>query len=274
MVLEINQPRRNGHARRHLVNSMTKTPDPPSYQDRRKSQVAVIAIAVYRREFCDIVETSPFFFRICPQKQDNLDVTPAAERLRTAVLQVQWQMAIEQTEGSAPSASDWEVLVGLGQPRIRNAVEAAGVTGADVDDCIQDTWVEVLKSIENLHPASNGPGIACWLQTIARRTAVRFRRRQARFLYDCEALCAHQACQDPDQLDPANICIERETQRQLVHSIDLLRNDMGERTHLVVTRYLAGETNLTSLAKTLGISRGRLFHSWRTAMRFLHNDLV
>jgi DNA-directed RNA polymerase specialized sigma subunit len=103
---------------------------------------------------------------------------------------------------------------------------------------------------------------------------VRFRRRQSRFLYGCGAQYAHQACQDPEQLDPASICIERETQRQLVHSIDLLRTDMGERTHLVVTRYLAGETNLTSLAKTLGISRGRLFHSWRTAVRFLHNDLV
>lgn len=266
--------RRNGHARPQRDGSAAPAADLPVCGDRDPAQPAFVVVAVYERDLWGTVEAVPLCWQLGLVEQNAARTTPAAERLRAAVLQVQWARFVEQTEGAAPPPEGWQTLVELAEPSIRRVIAATGVTGDDVDDCVQETWVAVLQGIEKLHPASSGTGIAAWLRTIARRTALRFRRHQLAPLAECEPLHDQQPWRSPEPDDPASICLERESLRQLTRSIHSLRAEAGERTYLVVSRYLAGKTNLTALAKELGVSRGRLFHCWRTALRLLHNDLV
>ncbi len=258
------------------AGSTTRTADlPPGVgRERAKPPHTVRATTLEARWKSGQAAPRPRIFGP-PRTSDSATCT-AGGRLRAAALQIRWEMTVGPMDGSPLPATAWDELVALAQPRIRAACRTAGASEADIDDCIQESWLELLKGIHRLDPDSTEQGIACWLQTIARRTTVRVRRRQAQSVLHHALTGDSQtdAWQDPESVDPVNASIDREAITRLRESVHSLRAGLGAPVHLIISRYLAGETNLTAMARQLGISRGRLFHRWRAALHFLRRSLV
>ena len=106
------------------------------------------------------------------------------ESLTAALVRVRVASAATRTDTQGrrtkPPHSPWEDFVTLADPHIRIAVRACGCRARDVEECVQEAWLQVVKSVDRVHTDPSRGSLACWLQTIARRSACRFLRRQAR----------------------------------------------------------------------------------------------
>jgi RNA polymerase sigma factor (sigma-70 family) len=78
---------------------------------------------------------------------------------------------------AAGDASAWEALVTRYGPRLLRVARSQGLSRAEAEDAVQDTWMRLLRSIGNVRDAA---AIGGWLHTTARRESVRVRDRSRR----------------------------------------------------------------------------------------------
>ena len=235
---------------------------------------SILVWAAYQE--CDVVR-----ILVCAGQDDWTARRP--ESLTAALVRVRVASAATRTDTQGrrtePPHSPWEDFVTLADPHIRIAVRACGCRARDVEECVQEAWLQVVKCVDRVHTDPGRGSLACWLQTVARRSAARFLRRQARVAASASHLAAqcpwlHNAQRgDPYQPDPAAVCARRESLAVLAASVDSLRTVLGERADRLVRHYLADHSSLTCLTSRLDVTPGQFWHLWRTVKTFLRDRL-
>lgn len=132
----------------------------------------------------------------------------------------------------------WEDFVALAEPHLRMAVRACGCRARDVEECVQEAWLQVFASVDRVDTDPGRGSLACWLQTVARRSTYRFLYRQGRAAATATLMVAqfpwlrNPELGDPRQRDPAEVFAARETHAS---ALNLLQSALGGRTKGVRT---------------------------------------
>src|SRR5260370_23815685 len=75
----------------------------------------------------------------------------------------------------APSDGEkqaWKRFYDGYNPLLESFVGACGLTGMDAEDCTQDAWLEIMKTLPGFVSDGTQRGICCWLHTIVHTKAV------------------------------------------------------------------------------------------------------
>jgi RNA polymerase sigma factor (sigma-70 family) len=78
---------------------------------------------------------------------------------------------------AAGESSAWESLVTRYGPRLHRVARAQGLSRAEAEDAVQDTWMRLVRHIGSLRDAA---AIGGWLHTTALRESLRVRERARR----------------------------------------------------------------------------------------------
>jgi RNA polymerase sigma factor (sigma-70 family) len=73
-------------------------------------------------------------------------------------------------EARAGSGHAWRSLVQRSEPRLRSIARSFRLPPPDIDDVLQETWLELLRDIDSVRTPD---AIAGWLATVTRRRAMR-----------------------------------------------------------------------------------------------------
>ena len=116
------------------------------------------------------------------RRQPGARTAPRPSRAKTTIppgqpLPGDTDLAILVHTARAGDAEAWTHLVRRFQGTLRHIARSYRLTPDEIDDVVQETWLELVASIERIHdPAAVGG----WLATVTRRNALRRRRLQLR----------------------------------------------------------------------------------------------
>jgi RNA polymerase sigma factor (sigma-70 family) len=105
----------------------------------------------------------------------HADRVAAAERRRPPADGAELERLV--AAAAAGESSAWDALVTRYGPRLHRIARAQGLTRAEAEDAVQDTWIRLLRHIGGLRDAT---AIGGWLHTTARRESLRVRERARR----------------------------------------------------------------------------------------------
>jgi RNA polymerase sigma factor (sigma-70 family) len=152
-------------------------------------------------------------------------------------------------------AAAWDDFYRVYDGLIRRFVLAQGLRGADVDDCVQEVWVEVVSRLEAYEHDPDRPGLRAWLSTIVRNRATdQIRRRARRPAQSLEEL--REAGREPGtaEADPAHL-FECAWERLLLATlVSELRREVSDTNYrLLCLRLLEGRA-VADVAAALGLA--------------------
>jgi RNA polymerase sigma factor (sigma-70 family) len=234
--------------------------------------LSILAWAQYRER--DVVQ-----ILVCAEEMKWTAGRP--ESLNAVLARVRMAKAVSRIDTlghvAAPETRPWADFVTLAEPHIRFAVRASGCRGPeDIEECVQEAWLQVVQCVDRVNIDPGRGSLACWLQTLARRSACRHLRRQARAAATPRMLVKqfpglhNPEVGDPLQPDPAVVCAACES---LAICFDALPKGLGVRALDLVRLYMEGQCSLTGLAPQFDMTPGQFWHLWRTVKAFLRDRL-
>jgi RNA polymerase sigma factor (sigma-70 family) len=156
----------------------------------------------------------------------------------------------------------WRSTVRRFEGMVRSTARSVLRNDADVDEAVQRTWVQLLRSAARIKDPRCLPG---WLATTARREALSVLRSQQRAI-PSEDVADRVA---PDDRDLGAALMSRELRRELDRAVDTLPD--SQRT--VVRALLREPESYDALSRELGIPRGSLGPLRGRAVRALRAQL-
>jgi len=105
----------------------------------------------------------------------HADRVAAASSKRPPAGGAELERLVAAAAAGEPSA--WEALVTRFAPRLHRVARAQGLSRAEAEDAVQDTWMRLVRHIGGVRDAA---AIGGWLQTTARRESMRVRERAQR----------------------------------------------------------------------------------------------
>jgi RNA polymerase sigma factor (sigma-70 family) len=105
----------------------------------------------------------------------HADRAAVASRRRAPVDGAELERMVAAAAAGQPLA--WEALVTRYGPRLLRVARSQGLSRAEAEDAVQDTWMRLLRSIGGLRDAA---AVGSWLHTTARRESLRLRERARR----------------------------------------------------------------------------------------------
>lgn len=108
----------------------------------------------------------------------------------------------------------WARLIDRFDPMLRRAARSFRLAASDVDDVVQDTWVQLYSHIGALREPAALPG---WLATTVRRQALRLLQSQTRELLDAEPDRG-----TADDQSPEAVVLEAERRDALMQAVEAL----------------------------------------------------
>lgn len=81
-------------------------------------------------------------------------------------------------------AAAWDEFYRLYDDLIRRFVISLGVPRSDVDDCVQEVWMEVAARLVEFDRPVDRPGLRAWLYTLVRSKATNVFRKRARLPFE------------------------------------------------------------------------------------------
>jgi RNA polymerase sigma factor (sigma-70 family) len=156
----------------------------------------------------------------------------------------------------------WRSTVRRFEGMVRSTARSVLRNDADVDEAVQRTWIQLLRSAARIKDQRCLPG---WLATTARREALSVLRSQQRAI-PSEDVADRVA---PDDRDLGAALMSRELRRELDRAVDTLPD--SQRT--VVRALLREPESYHPLSRELGIPRGSLGPLRGRAVRALRAQL-
>jgi RNA polymerase sigma factor (sigma-70 family) len=156
----------------------------------------------------------------------------------------------------------WRSTVRRFEGMVRSTARSVLRNDADVDEAVQRTWIQLLRSAARIKDQRCLPG---WLATTARREALSVLRSQQRAI-PSEDVADRVA---PDDRDLGAALMSRELRRELDRAVDTLPD--SQRT--VVRALLREPESYDALSRELGIPRGSLGPLRGRAVRALRAQL-
>lgn len=159
--------------------------------------------------------------------------------------------ADRRTEPDSDSRRSWEEFYTICDPLIRRIVQTWRIPRSDVDDCVQEVWMEVAgpSGLSGYDPRRGS--FEAWLFTLIRRKVGRHVRGASR--QPVVGLFDSAARRDP-ATDPVDAFQRREDRELVRHALEVLRTRVSEKSYRVVrlrwiegreTPEIADDVNLT-----------------------------
>ena len=163
---------------------------------------------------------------------------------------------------AAGDDATWQATVRRYDALVRATARRVVRSDADVDEAVQRTWVQLLRSADRIADPRALPG---WLATTARREALAVLRSQQRAV-PSEDVADHVA---PDDRDLGTGLMSLELRRELHRAVDTL----PETQRRIVWALLREPASYDALSQELGIPRGSLGPLRGRAVRALRAQL-
>ena len=163
---------------------------------------------------------------------------------------------------SAGDDATWQATVRRYTALLRSTARGVLRSDADVDEAVQRTWVQLLRSADRIADPRALPG---WLATTARREALAVLRSQQRAV-PSEDVAYHVA---PDDRDLGTGLMSLELRRELHRAVATL----PETQRRIVWALLREPASYDALSQELGIPRGSLGPLRGRAVRALRAQL-
>jgi len=163
---------------------------------------------------------------------------------------------------AAGDDATWQATVARYDALVRATSRRVVRGDADVDEAVQRTWVQLLRSADRITDPRALPG---WLATTARREALAVLRSQQRAV-PSEDVADHVA---PDDCDLGTGLMSLELRRELHRAVETL----PETQRRIVWALLREPASYDALSQELGIPRGSLGPLRGRAVRALRAQL-
>jgi RNA polymerase sigma factor (sigma-70 family) len=187
---------------------------------------------------------------------------PAAREELELVRDVQqYLQSTASSSDSAAGGSDrrsWEEFYLRFAPEIRRTVRDCRVPAADLEDCVQEVWMEVLRNLARFDCSAQRGRFRNWLLTLARRKALRFarvsRNRAGGNADGHEALIpCREGC-------PAESYERRENRAQVHEALVQLQSVLSATTYQVVHLRWIEERSVSETASRLEITSEQVYY--------------
>lgn len=192
-------------------------------------------------------------------------ITQAGEYLR---------LCAESRSPNETTRVEWERFYRHCDATIRRFAGTFRGRGVDVDDCTQEVWADLIRSLPHFKLDSPRGRFDSWLYTIVRSKATDILRRQDR-RPTTDLSPAVMACVTTSEADPSEI-LARQSDCDLVQrAMKRLQETASESSYRVLhLRYFAG-WNVQQVAESLGFSREQVWvreHRMKRKLRDLLAD--
>jgi RNA polymerase sigma factor (sigma-70 family) len=154
----------------------------------------------------------------------------------------------------------WDEFYRVYNELLRRFAVARGLRGADVDDCLQEVWFEISRSLAEFEHPHNRPGLRAWLYSVVRSKANdHFRRSTRRQADSLDA--ARQAGVEPvsSASDPASPPQEWE-QALLETVLQELRGELSEENRRLLEMRLVDQRDVAEVAAELQITSEQVWY--------------
>jgi RNA polymerase sigma-70 factor, ECF subfamily len=88
------------------------------------------------------------------------------------------------SDPTPPLVEAWRRLYDFYAPRIRAFLRNCGLTDADLNDCSQEVWQDVIANLAHFHQDPTRGRLSTWILTLARNKAVDSIRRRNRHVFE------------------------------------------------------------------------------------------
>lgn len=175
----------------------------------------------------------------------------------------------EGTSDSVLSAA-WDEFYRVYDALMRRFAIARGLSGADVDDCLQAVWLQVASSLGEFRHPEQHAGLRSWLYTLVRSKAsdmLRSRGRRPADSLDAAREAGHEPADR--EADPAK-SLEQEWERALLETLlEELRQEVSETNwRLLQMRCLEGR-EVADVARELGLESEQVWYRQRRLLKKL-----
>jgi RNA polymerase sigma factor (sigma-70 family) len=193
----------------------------------------------------------------------------------TNVVLVGWvqEYLRSQLQEGTPDAlltAAWDEFYRVYDVLMRRFAYSRGLSGSDVDDCVQAVWMEVATGFGNFEHAADRSGLRSWLYTLVRSKAGDILRKRSR--RPAESLDAARAVGNEPvdrEADPTKVMDRQWEQALLETLLEELRQEVSEiNWNLLRMRCLEGR-EVPEVAAALGLSSEQVWYRQRRLMKKL-----
>jgi len=173
--------------------------------------------------------------------------------------------------GSAAEArAAWDHLYRLCDQAIRRFATAFGARSADLEDCCQEAWAELVPLLARFNFDPSRGDFSTWLYTIVRSATVNFLRRRSQQQTICRKVAdlAPPAPEPSGSSEPAQLDVTIGT---LLHRAKKCLSPVNYR--LMCLRWIEGQT-VAHTAQELGLTREQVWYHEHRIRKSLRRALV
>jgi RNA polymerase sigma factor (sigma-70 family) len=177
---------------------------------------------------------------------------------------------VEQETPDSMLAAAWDEFYRVYDGLMRRFAMARGLSGSDVDDCLQAVWMEVASRLGSFERPPSQSGLRSWLYLLVRSKAgdlLRRRRRRPAESLDAAREAGHEPADR--ESDPSHL-VDRDWEHALLETLlEELRAEISEiNWRLLRMRCLEGR-EVPAVAAELGLSSEQVWYRQRRLMRKL-----
>jgi RNA polymerase sigma factor (sigma-70 family) len=177
-------------------------------------------------------------------------------------------------DSESVDAELWDRFFREQQTIVSRVAYRSGVTHVEAEDCIQQTWLELLTRLPQLEPNGDPDWLRRWLIKVVRSKLSKLsdqKRRKRRHIAVSLDNCAHEML---SYEHPCSEALEsRELKRVMRRGLVLLRRQVARPTYRVVRmRFLRGLT-VNEVCHALALSRQQVWDRQRIGLRKLERIL-
>lgn len=166
----------------------------------------------------------------------------------------------------------WEAFFRELAPYVRRVALTSGVKPADLDDCCQEAWMEVVRRLGEGRFDQAGGNFAGWMFTVVRNRSIDFVRSRARNPEVCHADLDFLPTQH--DLDPAVLYQRKCRQALLYAALDELVGRLSAATYESLYQSSICEREGSAVAEELGLTVAQVRYRRRRAKRSLRELLA
>ena len=182
------------------------------------------------------------------------------------------QLVLDERVPNSMIALAWSDFYHVYDRMIRRYVVAQGLTSADVDDCVQEVWSEVVVRLAKFDRRPDRPGLRAWLYKLVRsKTADAYRARQRRPSAGLDKVVDLAA----EPVDETDILSDLQWQAALVESVlTELQTKMSSTSYRVLRMRLCDGCDVADVARELNLKPAQVRYRYHRAKQKLRTHLA
>jgi RNA polymerase sigma-70 factor (ECF subfamily) len=179
---------------------------------------------------------------------------------------------VERLAPDSPLHYAWDEFFSTYSVMIRNFIVAQGLRGADVDDCSQEVWMEVMRRLPDFERAEGRPGLRAWLYTVVRSKATDLVRSRLRRPANSLDLAAKEGLEPLDTQPDVACMFEKQWEHSLLQTLleDLSRELPDANRRLLQMRFIDGR-DVAEVARELGLTSAEVWYRQHRLLKKLRN---